>query len=239
MRSPASASATAPTDPPSATPPAASAWATTSADPASVTAPADPTSATAPAASASVTAPADHVSANSSAPIGVPASSGDFTSPPAPTLHVAIPEVDVDAVRSALSVLSALPNRLAAQNHLDGEHDQLQRAFRRQADKIARLKRESAASYAAASPYVQYAQRQYDLLHHRYLEATQRSAEFHSALIDRQADAQDIVNLRARLKTIRDRHAEEVTQLHAAQEDLAQQLATAQQLSQGPTPRLG
>jgi DNA repair exonuclease SbcCD ATPase subunit len=186
---------------------------------ASATAPAAPASATAPADPASATAPADPASAT--APVGIPASSGDFARPPAPTLHVALPVTEIESVRAALSILAALPDRLEAQSRRDDDHAQLQHAFRRQARQIGRLKQELADLYTFDSPFVQHAQRQYDLLHHRYQEAVQRSAEFHNTLIDRQADAQELVSLRARLRTIEAHHAEEVAQLRATGDDLA------------------
>jgi hypothetical protein len=223
----------------SATAPAASVSATAPVDPASGTEPANPASATA-SASASVTAPADPASATApaSVPIGVPAAHGDFTRPATPTLHVALPDSSADAVRAALSVLSALPDRIEAQDRLDEDHAQLQREFRQQADEIARLKREMADTHTAAAPFVQHVQRQYDLLHHKFQEAVQRSAEFHSALIDRQADATELANLRARVQTMESHHAEEVAQLHAGQEDLAGQLEAAKRLDGGKAPRL-
>ncbi|CAI5731580.1 unnamed protein product [Peronospora destructor] len=110
-----------------------------------------------------------------------------------PTLQVNISNNNSEGFQSSLTTLSILWERLVeSQADLQENHRVLQQAYQAQVARGDRLANELQDLYTSASPFVVFVQRRYDLMRQLYETAVEASAEYQSALADRQDQASKI-----------------------------------------------
>ncbi|KAE9219699.1 hypothetical protein PF004_g13533 [Phytophthora fragariae] len=77
-------------------------------------------------------------------------------------IHVVLPPLDQDAMRSSIDHLSGILDRVAALGDLERDHEDPQRRFRELSDRVDPLERELAYIYATAGPLAAHCQHQYE-----------------------------------------------------------------------------
>ncbi|KAE9299644.1 hypothetical protein PR003_g22942 [Phytophthora rubi] len=146
-------------------------------------------------------------------------------------IHVVLPPLDQDAVRSSIDHLSGILDRVAALGDLERDHEYLQRRFRELSDRVDPLERELAYIYATAGPLAAHCQHQYEVLVSRFQASQLVCAEMEGELARRRDNTQELQNAREMLQVAQKVQSDEAAWFLARIDDLQTQLTAARSVS--------
>ncbi|KUF85734.1 hypothetical protein AM587_10000487 [Phytophthora nicotianae] len=143
------------------------------------------------------------------------------------TIELAGPSLDLAGVRASLGALQQSVDQVEALRELRSDHANLRREFLATRRRAEDLDRQLADAANAASPYVLFCQRKYDLVRHQ-LESTQTQlAECLDALQERLDNSHELEACRLRNRDLKIRYDEAVSEFQDRISTLEAQLAAA------------
>ncbi|KUF84046.1 hypothetical protein AM587_10000812 [Phytophthora nicotianae] len=143
------------------------------------------------------------------------------------TVELADPSFDLAGVRASLGALQQSVDQVEALRELRSDHANLRREFLATRRRAEDLDRQLADAANAASPYVLFCQRKYDLVRHQ-LESTQtKLAECLDALQERFDNSHELEACRLRNRDLKIRYDEAVSEFQDRISTLEAQLAAA------------
>ncbi|ETN16318.1 hypothetical protein PPTG_06484 [Phytophthora nicotianae INRA-310] len=143
------------------------------------------------------------------------------------TIELTDPSLDLAGVRASLSALQQSIDQVEALRELRSDHEGLHREFLATRRRAEDLDRQLADAANAASPYVLFCQRKYDLVRHQ-LESTQtKLAECLDALQERFDNSHELEACRLRYRDLKIRYNEAVFEFQDRICTLEAQLAAA------------
>ncbi|KUG00343.1 hypothetical protein AM587_10000743 [Phytophthora nicotianae] len=143
------------------------------------------------------------------------------------TIELADPSFDLAGVRASLGALQQSVDQVEALRELRSDHANLRREFLATRRRAEDLDRQLADAANAASPYVLFCQRKYDLVRHQ-LESTQtKLAECLDALQERFDNSHELEACRLRNRDLKIRYDEAVSEFQDRISTLEAQLAAA------------
>ncbi|ETO61774.1 hypothetical protein F444_20240, partial [Phytophthora nicotianae P1976] len=143
------------------------------------------------------------------------------------TIELADPSLDLAGVRASLSALQQSIDQVETLRELRSDHEVLRRELLATQRRAEDLDRHLADAANAASPYVLFCQRKYDLVRHQ-LESTQtKLAECLDALQERFDNSHELEACRLRNRDLKIRYDEAVSEFQDRISTLEAQLAAA------------
>ncbi|KUF82948.1 hypothetical protein AM587_10003450 [Phytophthora nicotianae] len=143
------------------------------------------------------------------------------------TIELADPSLDLAGVRASLSALQQSIDQVEALRELRLDHANLRREFLAARRRAEDLDRQLVDAANAASPYVLFCQRKYDLVRHQ-LESTQtKLAECLDALQERFDNSHELEACRLRYRDLEIRYDEAVSEFQDRISTIEAQLAAA------------
>ncbi|ETO58728.1 hypothetical protein F444_22892, partial [Phytophthora nicotianae P1976] len=162
-----------------------------------------------------------------SSPCSSPRSAARRGSAVVSTVKLANPSLDPADERASLSALQQAVDQTEALRELRSNHEALRREFLASRRRVEDLDRQLADATNAASPYVLFCQRKYDLVRHQ-LESTQtKLADCLNALQERLDNSRELEACRLRYRDLKLRYNEAVSEFHDRISTLEAQLAAA------------
>ncbi|ETP02872.1 hypothetical protein F441_20110 [Phytophthora nicotianae CJ01A1] len=143
------------------------------------------------------------------------------------TIELADPSLDLAGVRASLSALQQSIDQVETLRELRSDHEDLRRELLATQRRAEDLDRQLADAANAASPYVLFCQRKYDLVRHQ-LESTQtKLTECLDALQERFDNSHELEACRLRNRDLKIRYDEAVSKFQDRISTLEAQLAAA------------
>ncbi|ETL86138.1 hypothetical protein L917_14416, partial [Phytophthora nicotianae] len=147
------------------------------------------------------------------------------------TVELADPSLDLASVRASLSALQQAIDQTEALRELRSDHEVLRRKFLATRRRAEDLDRQLVDAAEAASPFVLFCQRKYEVVHHQLKSTRTELAECLSALQERLDISRELEACRLRYHDLQLRYNEAVSEFQDWISSLEAQLAAASSFS--------